>query len=59
MLHLEHILGAVLDRVGDRVPVGGADRQRLEDQQVERPLEQFTLNRRISAFRHGLAMILP
>jgi hypothetical protein len=38
--------------------VGGADRQRFEDQQVERPLEQFTLNRRISAFGHGFAIIL-
>ena len=48
----------VLDGVGDGVAVRGADRQRLEDQQVERPLEQFALNRRISAFRHGSAMIL-
>ena len=58
VLHLEHVLGLALDRVGDRVAVGRPDAQRLQNQQVERPLEHFALNRLISAFRHGWTMIL-
>jgi hypothetical protein len=38
--------------------MGGPDPERLQDQQVERPLEHFALNGRISAFRHGFSMIL-
>ena len=48
----------MLDGVGDGVAVRRSERERLEDQQVERPLEQFALNGRISAFRHGPAIIL-
>ena len=51
-------LGWTLDRVGDRVAVGRPDAQRLQNQQVERPLEHLAMNRLISAFRHGWTMIL-
>jgi hypothetical protein len=43
VLDLKHILGLPLDDVGHGVPVGRADGERSEDQQVERPLEQISL----------------
>src|SRR4029077_6773191 len=48
MLHLEHILRSVRARIGNRMTMSRTEHERLQDQQVERPLEQFTLNRRIS-----------
>jgi hypothetical protein len=52
VLDLEHLLGSVLDGVRDGMAVRGADGERLQNQQVERPLEQFALNGRVSAFGH-------
>src|SRR5206468_10445920 len=55
VLDLQHLVGSLLDGVRDRVPVRGAEGQGFQDQQVERPLEHFALNRLISAFRHSVA----
>src|SRR5436190_5414775 len=52
VLDLEHVVRPMFDRVRDGVPVRRAEHQRLEDQQVERALEQFALNWLISAFGH-------
>jgi hypothetical protein len=39
MLHLQHLVGAVLDVMGDGVPVRGTDDERAQDQHVESPLQ--------------------
>ena len=52
MLDLENIVGTLLDGVGDGVAVRRPERQRFQDQQIERALEQLALHRRVSAFRH-------
>ena len=41
LLHLQHVVGAALDRLGDGVAVGGPEPQRAENQQVERALQQL------------------
>ena len=48
MFDLHQLFGLMLDGVGDRVAVGLPQRERSRDQQVERPLQQIALNRRIS-----------
>src|SRR5438093_1693727 len=41
LLHLEHILGAALDGLGDCMAVSGSQPQRAEDQQVQRALQEL------------------
>lgn len=48
MFHLKDFLGTTLDRMGYRMPVGRAERQRLEDEHVESSLRHFTLKRRFT-----------
>ena len=43
VLHLKNVFGTVLDGVGDGVAVRRSRRERPENQQVERPLEQLAL----------------
>jgi hypothetical protein len=53
VLDLKNIFRTVLDRVGDGVPVRGPQRQRLEHEHVEGPLEHVPLDRRCPALRHA------
>ena len=46
---LEHHLGAMGDDMGNRVAVGRTHRQGLQDEQVERALEQLALEWRVSS----------
>src|SRR3954467_1498986 len=43
----------MLDCVGDGVPVRRPERQRLEDEHIERPLQHVALDGRPSALRHA------
>src|SRR5688572_32382955 len=43
LVHLEHTVGDLLDALADPPPVHGSERQRLEDQQVERAPEGIGL----------------
>lgn len=43
VFNLEYILRTMLNRMGNRVPVGWTENQRLKDQHVESPLEHLTL----------------
>jgi hypothetical protein len=46
MLDLQDIFGAVFDGVSDSVPVRRTEHERLQNQQVERALEQLAFQRR-------------
>ena len=58
MLHLENLVGAVLNVVRDRVTVRGARDQRLENEEIERPLKhlaaELTVTTRWHAPKDGL-----
>src|SRR5688572_17370251 len=47
------------DGVRDRVAVRGADGERLQDEHVERPLEELALHRWITSLRHTPQDNLP
>lgn len=52
MLHLQDVFGAALDDMSDGVAVGRTQNQRLQDQHVQRALQQISLKRRCSFFCH-------
>src|SRR5262245_52364276 len=52
VLDLEHLVRPERDGVRDRVAVGRSEHERAQDQQIERSLQQLSLHRRASAFRH-------
>src|SRR5580704_706840 len=54
MLDLQHFVRAVLDYMGNRVPVRRPQHERLENQQVQRSLQQVGLQGRCTSFRHWL-----
>ena len=53
VLYLQHVVGLMLDDVRDGVAVRGPANERLEDEQIERALQQFTLQRLVPLFRHA------
>src|SRR4051812_48571858 len=53
VLDLKNIFRTMLDGVGDGVAVRGAERQRLEHQDVERPLEHVAFDGRRPAPGHA------
>jgi hypothetical protein len=55
VLDLQDLIGAVLDNVGNGVTVGWAEKQGLQDEQIERALQKIGLEWRCAAFGHGLA----
>jgi hypothetical protein len=54
VLDLENFVGAVLDDMGDGVTVGGAEQKGLQDEQIERALQEIGLEWRRAALWHGL-----
>ena len=52
LLHLQHVVGAALDGLGDGVAVGRAEPQGPQDQHVERALQQFDASCRLLFGRH-------
>ena len=56
MLYLEQRVGAVLDDVRDGVAVGRPRLQRLQDQEIQRPLEQVGVERGGRAARHAVSL---
>ena len=61
VLHLEHLVRPTLDRMRDGVAVCGPDTERLQDEQVERSLEELTLHGRrfhVSALASSLQKII-
>jgi hypothetical protein len=55
---LEDGVRAALDHVRDGVAVRGTEGERLEDEEVERPLEELALERRVALLRHGRSVPL-
>jgi hypothetical protein len=53
VLNLQDFVGAVLDNVGNGVTVGWAEKQCLQDQQIERALQEIGFERRCASFWHG------
>ena len=41
LLHLQHIVGRLLDRLGDGVAVRGSEEQGAENEEIERALQQL------------------
>src|SRR5581483_11797057 len=54
VFHLQYLIGTVFNVMRDRVPVRRSRDQRLQDQEIERPLQHFTLERMIVLGAHGL-----
>ena len=54
---LEHILRPSLDGLGDGLAMGGTQDQRLQDQHVQRALDHFGLERRMTSGHRLLSMI--
>jgi hypothetical protein len=52
VLDLQDLLGLPRDGVRDRMAVRGRNGDSLQDQQIERALQQVALQGRRSAFRH-------
>jgi hypothetical protein len=52
VLDLEYCVRAVFDHMGDGVAVGRTQQEGLENEQIERPLEEIGVEGRRSAFWH-------
>jgi hypothetical protein len=48
MPHLQHLLGSLLDDAGDGMPVRRPEGERLQDEQIERSLQEFELAVRLA-----------
>lgn len=49
VLNLKDFFRSMLDRVGDGVPMGGSQDQRLQHQHIESSLEHLGLKRRLTS----------
>jgi hypothetical protein len=57
MLDLEDFMRAMLDDVSDGVAVGGAEKERLQDEQIEGPLQQVGFKWRGVSLWHAVRIL--
>lgn len=57
MFHLQHVVGAALDGMGDGLAMGGTEQEGLKDQHVQGSLNHFGLEGR-GASRHTVMSMI-